>query len=95
MGIVESLTEMGFPLVACKRAAGQTQGKGLEAATQWIMEHMDDPDFLSSPPELSGKTLKKNDSKIKAHIFSIQAILSQTKKALLCFSRWDLAVPNA
>jgi uncharacterized UBP type Zn finger protein len=50
MAIVESLTEMGFPLVACKRAATLTHGRGLEAATQWIMEHMDDPDFLAPPP---------------------------------------------
>lgn len=49
MAIVDSLTEMGFPLVACKRAAILTHGTGLEAATQWIMEHMDDPDFLAPP----------------------------------------------
>jgi ubiquitin carboxyl-terminal hydrolase 5/13 len=46
MEIVGSLTEMGFPVEACKRAAYQTRGQGLESATQWIMEHMDDPDFL-------------------------------------------------
>ncbi len=47
MEIVASLTEMGFPVPACKRAAALTHGRGLEAATQWIMEHMDDPDFLA------------------------------------------------
>ncbi len=47
MSIVESLTEMAFPAAAYKRAATLTHGKGLEAATQWIMENMDDPDFLS------------------------------------------------
>ena len=47
MEIVNSLTEMGFPVAACKRAASLTHGKGLEAATQWVMEHMDDPDFLA------------------------------------------------
>lgn len=52
MSIVESLTEMGFPISACKRAASLTHGKGLDAATQWIMEHMDDPDFFSSPPSV-------------------------------------------
>jgi uncharacterized UBP type Zn finger protein len=53
---VESLTEMGFPVAACKRAATLTHGRGLEAATQWIMEHMDDPDFLAPPPSsASGK----------------------------------------
>jgi ubiquitin carboxyl-terminal hydrolase 5/13 len=40
---------MGFPLPACKRAATITSGQGIEAATQWIMEHMDDPDFNVDP----------------------------------------------
>ena len=43
--IVSSLSEMGFPVEECKRAAYQTRGQGLESATQWIMEHMDDADF--------------------------------------------------
>lgn len=46
-GVVASLIDMGFPAPACKRAAALTHGQGLEAATQWIMEHMDDPDFLA------------------------------------------------
>ena len=45
MEVVASLSEMGFPVEACKRAAFQTRGQGLESATQWIMEHMDDADF--------------------------------------------------
>ena len=50
MTVVNSLVEMGFPEVACQRAATLTHGQGLEAATQWIMEHMDDPDFLAPLP---------------------------------------------
>ena len=49
MVIVSSLADMGFPLPACKRAATITNGQGIEAATQWIMEHMDDPDFNVDP----------------------------------------------
>ncbi len=61
MSIVESLTEMGFPAAACKRAATLTHGRGLEAATQWIMEHMDDPDFLAQlPTAVSGKSILFN-----------------------------------
>lgn len=73
LAVVESLTEMGFPLVACKRAAILTQGAGLEAATQWIMEHMDDPDFLTPPlNSLSGricveKKKKKNPDVIMGY----------------------------
>lgn len=46
MEIVASLTEMGFPVQACKRAAALTHGRGLESATQWLVEHLDDPDIL-------------------------------------------------
>ena len=46
---VVSLTDMGFPLPACKRAATITSGQGIEAATQWIMEHIDDPYFNVDP----------------------------------------------
>ncbi|GAB6019409.1 Ubiquitin carboxyl-terminal hydrolase 13 [Chamberlinius hualienensis] len=43
--VVANLEEMGFPRDACKRAVFKTGNQGLEAATDWIMEHMEDPDF--------------------------------------------------
>lgn len=36
---------MGFPLSAIKRAIYFTKNSGLEAASQWIMEHITDPNF--------------------------------------------------
>nr|CAG4639793.1 EOG090X0181 [Daphnia pulex] len=45
LAIVESLTEMGFPVAACKRAATLTHGRGLEAATQLILFHFGFPTF--------------------------------------------------
>lgn len=36
---------LGFPPEACKRAIFNTQNSGLEAATEWIMEHITDSDF--------------------------------------------------
>lgn len=36
---------MGFPIEACKKAIFFTNNTGLEAATQWMMEHMADNDF--------------------------------------------------
>lgn len=36
---------MGFPVEACKKAIFFTKNSGLEAATQWMMEHMADNDF--------------------------------------------------
>ena len=56
MEIVASLTEMGFPVEACKKAAVLTHGRGLESATQWLVEHLDDPDILTplAPTNSSG-----------------------------------------
>ncbi|XP_015111541.1 ubiquitin carboxyl-terminal hydrolase 5 [Diachasma alloeum] len=43
--IMAQLSEMGFHPEACKRALYFTENKGLEAATNWIMEHIADSDF--------------------------------------------------
>nr|CAG4651595.1 EOG090X0181 [Triops cancriformis] len=58
--ILQSLTEMGFPLESCKKAAYFTENQGLEAATNWLMEHMADPDFEAPfvPPGV-GRLAKK------------------------------------
>jgi ubiquitin carboxyl-terminal hydrolase 5/13 len=36
---------MGFPLEGCKRAVYFTDNQGLEAATNWVMQHIADNDF--------------------------------------------------
>lgn len=51
--IMSELLVMGFPKEACKRAVFNTKNAGLEAATQWIMEHICDDDF-ASPFEVPG-----------------------------------------
>lgn len=43
--LISQLAEMGFPIEACKRAVFFTKNSGLEAATQWVMEHISDSDF--------------------------------------------------
>ncbi|CAL8084871.1 unnamed protein product [Calicophoron daubneyi] len=40
-----SLTSMGFTDVACRKACIFTQNTSLEAATNWLMEHLDDPEL--------------------------------------------------
>lgn len=40
--VILHLTEMGFPIEACKKAVFFTGNQGLEAATSWVMEHMND-----------------------------------------------------
>ena len=43
--VIEQLVEMGFPIEACKKAIFFTKNSGLEAATNWIMQHISDADF--------------------------------------------------
>lgn len=43
--LLDQLTDMGFPPNACKRALYFTENRDLEAATNWVMEHIADSDF--------------------------------------------------
>lgn len=43
--IVDSLVDMGFPTTRCQKAAMATNNSGVEAAMEWLMQHMDDPDI--------------------------------------------------
>lgn len=47
---------MGFPSNACQKALFFTKNSGLESATQWVMEHITDPDF-SDPLVQPGKCI--------------------------------------
>ena len=55
--ILNQLTDMGFPPEACKRALYFTENRGLEAATNWLMEHIADSDFADPflPPGVDAK----------------------------------------
>lgn len=54
--IVAALTGMGFSENGCKRACLATKNAGVEACAEWVMLHMEDPDFNQplSEAELSG-----------------------------------------
>nr|XP_031833374.1 ubiquitin carboxyl-terminal hydrolase 5 [Nomia melanderi] len=58
--ILNQLTDMGFPLEACKRALYFTENRGSEAATTWLMEHIADSDFADPfvPPGFDAKPKK-------------------------------------
>lgn len=45
--IVNQLLDMGFDINGCKRAAVQTKNAGVEAAMNWVMQHMEDADFAA------------------------------------------------
>lgn len=51
---------MGFPVEACKKALYFTNNSGMEAASNWLMEHMNDWDFANKfepPGAASGEKL--------------------------------------
>ncbi|XP_067851407.1 ubiquitin carboxyl-terminal hydrolase 13 [Heptranchias perlo] len=50
---VMQLAEMGFPLEACRKAVYYTGNLGAELAFNWIIAHMEEPDF-AEPLSLSG-----------------------------------------
>ncbi|XP_022218161.1 ubiquitin carboxyl-terminal hydrolase 5 [Drosophila obscura] len=43
--VMSELLNMGFPHEACKRACFHTKNTGLEAASNWLMEHIADEDI--------------------------------------------------
>ena len=43
---LSQLTDMGFPLEACKWALYSTRNTSIDAAACWLMEHLDDPNIL-------------------------------------------------
>ncbi|XP_065200121.1 ubiquitin carboxyl-terminal hydrolase 5 isoform X1 [Planococcus citri] len=44
--LLAQLMDMGFPIDACKRALHFTKNENLENATNWLMEHIDDPSIM-------------------------------------------------
>uniref|UniRef100_A0AAY4BAL3 Ubiquitin carboxyl-terminal hydrolase n=1 Tax=Denticeps clupeoides TaxID=299321 RepID=A0AAY4BAL3_9TELE len=47
---VMQLAEMGFPLEACRKAVYYTGNMGAEMAFNWIIAHMEEPDFAEPLP---------------------------------------------
>lgn len=56
--VLKELVDMGFPPEACKKAVYFTDNKGLEPATNWVMDHIGDSDFADPfvPPGTDFKT---------------------------------------
>ncbi|XP_025420620.1 ubiquitin carboxyl-terminal hydrolase 5 isoform X2 [Sipha flava] len=72
--LISELTQMGFPPEACKRAVFFTKNQGLNDASNWLMNHISDPDF-SDPFIPPGTEVKKEeflpDEKSAAMIMSM------------------------
>ena len=41
-GLVSALVDMGFNLEGCRKAVYHTKNQGLEAAMEWVLQHMGD-----------------------------------------------------
>jgi len=48
---LEMLTSMGFPSIRCAKALKATGNSDVEAASNWLFEHMDDADIDEPMPE--------------------------------------------
>lgn len=81
--VLSQLQDMGFPPEACKRAVFQTRNSGLEAATQWIMEHITDSDFTDPfiPPGTESSQFMPNADALMT-IMSMGFSSEQATKAL-------------
>uniref|UniRef100_A0A3Q3F752 Ubiquitin carboxyl-terminal hydrolase n=1 Tax=Labrus bergylta TaxID=56723 RepID=A0A3Q3F752_9LABR len=85
---VSQLCEMGFPLEACRKAVYYTGNTGIDAAMNWIMSHMDDPDFsapLVLPGCSSGPGTTPTESLSEEHLATIVSMgfsRDQATKAL-------------
>ncbi|XP_014607776.1 PREDICTED: ubiquitin carboxyl-terminal hydrolase 5 isoform X2 [Polistes canadensis] len=85
--ILNNLTDMGFPQEACKRALYFTDNRSVEAATNWVMEHIGDSDIADPfvPPGIDVKTgsdkFVPNDNAL-ATVMSMGFTKEQAIKAL-------------
>ncbi|XP_031100792.1 ubiquitin carboxyl-terminal hydrolase 14 isoform X2 [Ipomoea triloba] len=62
-GIVSQLMSMGFSSLHCQKAAINTSNTGVEAAMNWLLAHMDDPD-IDAPISQVGKNVDIDQSQV-------------------------------
>ncbi|RMX64099.1 hypothetical protein DD238_006908 [Peronospora effusa] len=60
--LVAQLVSMGFSENCCKRAVIATGNSNAEAAMEWILNHMEDPDFNDSPTPASSAPTAEGES---------------------------------
>ncbi|TNN69091.1 Ubiquitin carboxyl-terminal hydrolase 13 [Liparis tanakae] len=69
---VMQLAEMGFPLEACRKAVYYTGNMGTEMAFNWIIAHMEEPDFAEplTLPAIMDPGPSTSDSPVSATLLS-------------------------
>lgn len=89
--IVGQLGAMGFSTEACKKAAFHTNNAGVEAAMNWMMEHLEDPDLnqpfvnpsnKSAASSGGGKSSFVPNPDAMASLMAMSFSEAQAKKAL-------------
>ena len=68
MRVAEQLQQMGFDGNLCKHAAIQNKNAGVDQAMNWLLEHMEDMQYLTTPAEMPkpGQTGKAPPAEQKA-----------------------------
>lgn len=61
---------MGFSLNAARKATYLTKNGGVEAAAEWIMQHLDDADINDEHPDLTPHSTKKTDDTFDLDVVS-------------------------
>ncbi|CAH1772608.1 unnamed protein product [Owenia fusiformis] len=73
--VVSQLADMGFAVEGCKRAVFHTNNTGVEAAMNWVMEHMGDPDF-AAPFQVPGTKGAKASSGVVVNEEGVGMVMS-------------------
>ena len=78
--LVMNILELGFSLNAARRAALAVNNSSLENATNWILEHMDDPDIEmplpSDMPKGEPEKIEIPEGKENTIIFKVYPVIS-------------------
>ncbi|CAL8253290.1 unnamed protein product [Merluccius merluccius] len=74
---VMQLAEMGFPLEACRKAVYYTGNMGPEMAFNWIIAHMEEPDF-AEPLSLPSSTIELVPSSSETQPFAAATTLDNS-----------------
>ncbi|ESO12425.1 hypothetical protein HELRODRAFT_105332 [Helobdella robusta] len=86
--IVSEMVMMGFPLEGCKKAVYYTKSQSLDAAVDWIMEHIADSD-LSSPMVLNAKEVPSEFMADEEALLTITSMGFTRKMALTALQATD------
>lgn len=89
--IKNGLIEMGFPPEACKKALYFTDNRSLDAATNWLMEHIADSDLADPfvPPGVDVKPKKDNFTANEAAVAVVMGMGFTREQAIKALKATD------